>query len=400
MSDHERSSESESQTISRRAAIKKTVNAGLAAGAVMSAPSWVLPALAQGEELVPFSDMPEDYSRPPARPGGTHFLDTRQISSDSFYTDNQDFYVVQHYGQPELDLSSYRLQITGLVDNPVEYTLADLQAMPQFDLDAGFECGGNRPLGIFQGLIGNANWRGVRLRDLLEAAGIQPEGKEIVFFGGDIGVEEIRETEVEQAFARSLPVADAMRDVNMLALQMNGEALPQGHGRPVRLLVPGFYGVANVKWLTQIHVQDRRYMGRFMGRDYVTLKKERVGDQERWVENSVTRINLKSAIVRVSRMADQFTITGFVLNDGTPLQSVEVKIDDGPWQRAEIDPRSSQYSWKLFSMPWSNPDAGEHTIVSRVTDANGNVQPAQGVLPEKVSRWENFGQMPRTLVIS
>ena len=113
MSDHERSSESESQTISRRAAIKKTVNAGLAAGAVMSAPSWVLPALAQGEELVPFSDMPEDYSRPPARPGGTHFLDTRQISSDSFYTDNQDFYVVQHYGQPELDLSSYRLQITG-----------------------------------------------------------------------------------------------------------------------------------------------------------------------------------------------------------------------------------------------------------------------------------------------
>ena len=141
-------------------------------------------------------------------------------------------------------------------------------------------------------------------------------------------------------------------------------------------------------------------MGRFMGRDYVTLKKERVGDQERWVENSVTRINLKSAIVRVSRVADEFTIIGFVLNDGTPLQSVEVRIDNGPWQRAEIDPRSSQYSWKLFSVPWSNPGAGEHTIVSRVPDANGNVQPAQSELPEKVSRWENFGQMPRTLVIS
>ena len=83
------------------------MNAGLAAGVVASTPPWVLPALAQGEELVPFNDMPEDYSRPPARPGGTHFLDTRQISSDSFYTDNQDFYVVQHYGQPELDLPSY-----------------------------------------------------------------------------------------------------------------------------------------------------------------------------------------------------------------------------------------------------------------------------------------------------
>lgn len=400
MSDDKQAPATEGEKISRRAAIKKTVHAGLAAGAVASMPEWVLPALAQGEELVPFSDMPEDYSRPPARPGGTHFLDTRQISSDSFYTDNEDFYVVQHYGQPELDLSNYRLQITGLVDNPREYTLADLQSMPQFDIDAGFECGGNRPLGIFQGLIGNANWRGVRLRDILQAAGVQPEGKEIVFFGGDIGVEEIRETEVEQAFARSLPVVDAMRDVNMLALEMNGEALPQGHGRPVRVLIPGFYGVANVKWLTQIHVQDRRYMGRFMGRDYVTLKKEMVGDQERWVENSVTRINMKSAVVRVSRMGNNHTITGFVLNDGTPLESVEVKIDDGPWQRAEIDSRASQYSWKLFSMPWNNPSAGEHTIVSRVTDVNGNVQPTQDALPEKISRWENFGQMPRTLVIS
>jgi DMSO/TMAO reductase YedYZ molybdopterin-dependent catalytic subunit len=400
MSEDKQAPTTEGEKISRRAAIKKTVHAGLAAGAVASMPEWVLPALAQGEELVPFSDMPEDYSRPPARPGGTHFLDTRQISSDSFYTDNEDFYVVQHYGQPELDLSNYRLQITGLVDNPREYTLADLQAMPQFDIDAGFECGGNRPLGIFQGLIGNANWRGVRLRDILQAAGIQPEGKEIVFFGGDIGVEEIRETEVEQAFARSLPVVDAMRDVNMLALEMNGEDLPQGHGRPVRVLIPGFYGVANVKWLTQIHVQDRRYMGRFMGRDYVTLKKEMIGDQERWVENSVTRINMKSAVVRVSRMGNNHTITGFVLNDGTPLESVEIKIDDGPWQRAEIDSRSSQYSWKLFSMPWNNPSAGEHTIVSRVTDVNGNVQPTQAELPEKISRWENFGQMPRTLVIS
>ena len=124
MSDDKQSPESGGEKISRRAAIKKTVNAGLAAGAVASIPEWVLPALAQGEELVPFTDMPEDYSRPPARPGGTHFLDTRQISGDSFYTNNEDFYVVQHYGQPELDLSSYRLQVTGLVDNPRSHSSA------------------------------------------------------------------------------------------------------------------------------------------------------------------------------------------------------------------------------------------------------------------------------------
>ncbi|MDP6413857.1 MAG: molybdopterin-dependent oxidoreductase [Gammaproteobacteria bacterium] len=383
------------EKIDRRTAIKKTMNAGLAAGAVASMPQWVLPALAQGETLVPFSDMPEDFSRGPALPGGTHFLDTRQISE--FYTDNRDFYVVQHYGQPEVDVDNYRLKVTGLVDNEREFSLAELRNMSQFDIDVGFECGGNRST-LYDGLIGNANWRGVRLRDILNAVGVKPEGEEVVFFGADIGSEEIRETEVEQAFARSLPVAEAIRDVNILALEMNGEDLPLFHGRPVRLVVPGYYGVANVKWLTQIHVQDRRYMGRFMGRDYVTLKREMIGDEERWVENSVTKIQLKSSIVRVTRMGNQHKITGFVLNDGTPLRSVEIKIDNGPWQEAGLDSRATQYSWKLFTMDW-NASPGEHTLVSRVTDANGNVQLTEDQMPDKVSRWENYAQFLRTITI-
>ncbi len=385
----------EDEKIDRRTAIRKTMNAGLAAGAIASMPQWVIPALAQGETLVPFSDMPEDFSRGPALPGGTHFLDTRQISD--FYTDNRDFYVVQHYGQPEVDVDNYRLKVTGLVDNEREFSLAELRNMSQFDIDVGFECGGNRS-SLYDGLIGNANWRGVRLRDILNAVGVKPEGEEVVFFGADIGSEEIRDTEVEQSFARSLPVADAIRDVNLVALEMNGEGLPLFHGRPVRLVVPGYYGVANVKWLTQIHVQDRRYMGRFMGRDYVTLKREMIGDEERWVENSVTKIQLKSSIVRVTRMGNQHKITGFVLNDGTPLRSVEIKIDNGPWQEADLDSRATQYSWKLFTMDW-NASSGEHTLVSRVTDADGNVQLTEDQMPEKVSRWENYAQFPRTITI-
>ena len=221
-----------------------------------------------------------------------------------------------------------------------------------------------------------------------------------MFFAADTGVEAIpnRDTEVEQSFARSLPVADAMDDANILALEMNGEALPQGHGRPLRLVVPGHYGVSNVKWLMQIHIQDRRYMGRFMGRDYVTLKKEMVGDQERWVENSVTKMQLKSAIVRITRLNNQHKITGFVLNDGTPLRNVEIKIDDSTWQEATIDPRSTQYSWKLFTMNW-NASPGDHTLVSRVTDVNGNVQLTAEEVPEKASRWENYAQFPRTITI-
>lgn len=377
---------------SRRQVLKGGV---LAAGAA-AAPSFILPALAQGERLVPFTDVPDTFQVREVQPNTTHWQDTREI--DEFLTDNDDFYLVQHYGQPEIDNDSWRLRVTGMVDNELEFSLQDLMSEAAMEQQVGFECGGNGQR-LFHGLIGNANWRGVSLKNILERAGIQDGAKEVVFFGADMATEEIRGREVEKAFARGLSIPDAMRDENMLAYEMNGEPLPHYHGKPVRLLVPGWYGVANVKWITQIHVQNTRYMGRFMGRDYVTLKKETVGGVERWVENSVTTMNLKSSIIRVTEMGGQYKIQGFVLNDGTPLQSVEVKIDDGPWQRAEMDPRNGRFTWKLFSFDWDNPSAGEHTLVSRVTDINGNVQPPQSDLPEKVSFWEDFGQFPRTIQI-
>lgn len=385
------------EKIDRRVMLKRGINTGLALGAVATLPRWAMPALAQNEVLIPFSDMPEDFQRGPAIPGGTHFLDTRQISS--FYTDNADFYVVQHYGQPEVDIDNFRLKVTGLVENEREYSLSDLQAKSQFQQDVGFECGGNSSR-LYHGLIGNARWGGVSLREILLECGIKPEGKEVVFFGADEGTELIRDTDVDQNFARSLSQEDAMREENMLVLEMNGEALPQFHGRPLRLLIPGYYGVANVKWLTQIHVQDRRFMSRFMGRDYVTLKKEIIGDRERWVENSVTKTQLKSAISRVTRTGNTHKISGFVLTDGTAVRSVEIKIDDGPWRQAELDSSATKYSWKLFQYQWNNASTGEHTMISRVTDVNGKVQLTEDQMPEKISRWENYGQFLRTITIS
>lgn len=376
----------------RRNVLKGSV---LAAGAA-AAPSFVLPALAQGERLIPFTDVPDSFQARPVQPDTTHWQDTREISE--FVTDNDDFYLVQHYGQPEIDNDTWRLRVTGMVDNELEFSLSDLMNRQATERQIGFECGGNSQR-LFHGLIGNADWRGVSLADILRQAGIQQGAKEVVFFGADLATEEIRGREVEKAFARSLSVTDAMREENMLAFEMNGDPLPHYHGKPVRLLVPGWYGVANVKWLTQIHVQSTRYMGRFMGRDYVTLKKENVGGVDRWVENSVTTMNLKSSIIRVTELGGSYSIQGFVLNDGTPLRSVEVKIDDGPWLTAEINPNNTQYSWKLFSLDWPNPTAGEHTLVSRVTDINGNVQATQEELPEKVSYWEDFGQFTRTITI-
>ena len=379
---------------------REVLKSGLAIGglaATAGMPFWSKLALAQGEELVPFSDVPEGFSAPPVTPGGFHFLDTRYI--DSFYTPNDDFYIVQHYNQPEIAADDYRLRITGLVDHPLEFTLDQLRAMDKVEVDAGFECGGNRRE-MFHGLIGNAKWGGVRLRDLLNDAGVQDKGIEVVFYGADKGTENVRNVDVEQAFGRSMHIDDTQRDEIIVAYEMNGVALPLYHGAPVRLIVPGWYGIANVKWLEHIHVQDRRYMGRFMARDYVTLSKIDVGGVERWDERSVTRIQLKSSIIRVTRRGDDHRITGFVLNDGTPLESIEVKIDNGPWQKAEIDPDSTQYSWKLFYLDWSGASAGEHTIVSRVTDINGQMQATPDQMPEKPSRWENYAQFERKVMIS
>jgi len=379
---------------------RDVLKGGLALGgfaATASMPFWSQLALAQGEELVPFTDVPENFAVPPVIPGSVHFLDTRLI--DSFYTPNDDFYIVQHYDQPVITEADYRLNITGLVDKPIVLTLAQLKSRPKVELDAGFECGGNRS-SLFHGLIGNARWGGVSLRALLAEAGIKASGSEVVFYGSDKGTEKIRDEEAEQNFGRSMTVDDAMGPDVMLAYEMNGSPLPHYHGAPLRLIMPGWYGVANVKWLNQIHVQDRRFMGRFQARDYVTLARRDVGGIERWEERSVTKIRLKSSIVRVTRGRTGHTITGFVLNDGTPLRSVEVRIDNGPWQPAEIDPQASKYSWKLFHYAWNDAAPGEHTIVSRVTDVNGEVQPTEDELPEKRTRWENYGQFPRTLTIA
>lgn len=397
MSDNNKQ-ESQPTEMPRRTVLKNGVAIGGMA-ATTSMPFWSKIALGASEEVVPFTDMPEGYTAPPVQAGGIHYLNTAEI--DSFYTPNDDFYIIQHYNQPQISERDYRLRITGLINNPIELTLADIKRRQKFEIDAGFECGGNSPR-LFQGLIGNARWGGIRLVDLLDEVGLQREGIEVVFYGYDGGKEKTRndlDMEVDQNFGRSLHIDDAMNPDIILAYEMNGESLPLYHGAPLRLLVPGWYGVANVKWLNQIHVQDRRYMGRFMGRDYVTLAKRNIGGVERWEERSVTKIRLKSSIIRVTRSGRDHNILGFVLNDGTPIRNVEVKIDNGPWQQAELDPENSKYTWKLFNYTWKNAKPGEHTIVSRVTDVTGQVQATQDEMPEKPTRWENYGQFPRTVRI-
>jgi DMSO/TMAO reductase YedYZ molybdopterin-dependent catalytic subunit len=227
------------------------------------------------------------------------------------------------------------------------------------------------------------------------------QGIEIVFFGSDMGTEEVREIKMPQHFARSMSVSDAMDPQNLLCYEMNGEPLPQMHGFPVRLILPGWYGIANVKWLQRIDVLATRYENRFMARDYVTIREQQVDGQTVWTETSVGRALLKSAPAKVTRNGSQYQIVGAAW--GAPIAQVEVQIDNGPWLPATIDQgEDAEFAWKLWSLEWPNPAAGEHAITSRATDLDGHVQPAQSDpwITGKHTYWESNAQVTRRVHIA
>ena len=387
------------KSLNRRAVLKGGfATAGLLA---MGLGEWALPALAQNETVVPFTDIPEDMVFPSGPDAEVRVLDIRTI--DAPFTATDQFFAIQHYGQPVIDPATYRLKITGRVNTEMELSLADLRARPSVELPAGYECSGNSGRRI-HGLASNGLWRGTPLRDLLSEAGVRPNGKEVVFFGNDRGEEQVnfRGTDfaVEQQFGRSITIDNAMGPGPMLAYALNGEPLTRHQGFPLRVIMPGWYGVANVKWLENIHIQEERYLGKFQARWYRTLKGEMIDGEMKWKETEVSRMQLKSVIARVTRSGNRHEVFGFVLNDGTPLRSVEVQIDGGAWRRAALESSNTQYSWKLFNYSWEGATAGEHTLVSRATDADGNVQPTETDLENKRTFLEHNAQFPRTVMIS
>lgn len=382
----------------RRALLRGSL--ALAGLGFVGIPEWAVPALAEGETPVPFTDIPDTFNPTPS--ATVRYLDLRRI--DGPFTPADQFFTTQHYGHPEVDASAFRLQIDGLVERPLTLAIDDLKKIASQDLVAGFECSGNsrRPV---QGLASNGRWTGVPLRAVLDRAGVKPSGREVVFFGADKGEETVefrnQSFKVEQQFGRSLPREDALAHGPFLAWALNGAPLTRHQGAPLRLIVPGWYGVANVKWLSQVHVQDEPYLGKYQARWYRTLKGETIGGETKWIETAITRMRPKSVIARVTRSGSRCTVLGFALTDGTPIRSVEVRVDDGPWQPATLDPSTrEQYSWKLFTYEWTGVAPGEHTLVSRVTDVNGAVQPTAEALESKKTFLEDNAQFPRRVQIS
>ncbi len=345
------------------------------------------------EVLIPFLDQ---------QPPGKSMVRWEQLKN--WITPNDQVFSVSHYGTPAVDLEQWQLEISGLVQKPRKLSLADLKSRRKKTVTATLECSGNSNSIGFMGAIGNVEWTGTPLAPLLKECGPLKRGIEAVFFGADEKIEKIREKDYLQNFARGLSLGDALRDDVLLAYEMNGQPLEKGHGAPLRLVVPGWFGIAWVKWLTRIEILDRRYMSKYMAREYVTIRGEEKDGKTIWRETSVGPIDVKSITARAVRRKDgSVRLTGAAWTDGTPLNKVEVKIDDGAWQPAQLDLKQrAKYAWTFWSFDWKKPAAGEHAVVSRAIDDEGRVQPAADDPAIKLKRtyWEANQQWPRKIRIT
>jgi DMSO/TMAO reductase YedYZ molybdopterin-dependent catalytic subunit len=412
----------ENQDISRRTLLKDG-GAALAGLTVLQVAGPAQAFAQAGEEVIPWIDQPA----PNPFPAGVGNL-LKWEALDSRLTPTHNFFFVDHHGQPEgLVEATWRIGIGGLVARPQSLTLADLKARERQEVEFTLECSGNNGIGLafFIGGVGNARWAGAPLAPLLDQAGVLDQGSEVVFYGADSGTVTIRDNSgivsggqtgvvepdteggldltITEQFARSMSLEQALNRDNLLCYEMNGEPLPPEHGFPVRLIAPGWYGVATVKWLTRIEVVDHRYAGRFMARDYVSIREELRNGQTLWTLATVSHDRLKSAPAKVTRQNGRYTIMGAAW--GAPIAAVQVQIDAGAWRQASLDSpalqRPRSYAWSFWTLDWGTPTTGEHTIRSRAFDIDGNVQPAPDdpFLASRRTYWESNGHITRRVLI-
>jgi len=297
-------------------------------------------------------------------------------------------YLLIHYDVPLVDPATWRLEIGGAVERPLMLTLDELRARPAVDLAATMECAGNgrallEPRPVSQPwlteAVGTGLWRGVELAPLLEEAGPAAGSVDVVFAGLDRGVE----GEIEQRYERSLSLDEATGAGCLLAYELNGEPLPPQHGFPLRLVVPGWYGMTNVKWLAQITVLDRAFDG------YQVVNGYRFRQTEDEEGRPVTRMRPRSLMVPPG-IPDFMTRERIVEGGSVELQGrawsgrarivrVEISRDGGEtWDDAVVESDPDQrWAWAGWSFLWEAPATGRFTLCCRATDATGETQPLE-----------------------
>jgi DMSO/TMAO reductase YedYZ molybdopterin-dependent catalytic subunit len=303
---------------------------------------------------------------------------------------NERFYVRNHFAAPKIEPATWRLRVEGAVSRPLELSLADLRQMPTVTKPLTLECAGNgrvylspkvRGVAWQLGAVGNAEWTGISLADILNRAGLKSSAVEIVLEGADRGtVNDDPKSPGPIAFARSLPIAKAKSPEVVLAHQMNGQPLPHDHGAPLRAVVGGWYGMASVKWLIRIVAVERPFEGFWQTFDYSLFRRENGLP----VMAPITEMQVKAQIARpavgdIVAANSSHRIFGAAWAGEANVSRVEISTDGGlSWAAAKLFDREAPMAWRFWEYDWKCPaQPGRAILMARATDSRGRTQPME-----------------------
>ena len=326
-----------------------------------------------------------------------------KVLRGAFLTAQEDFYVRSHGPIPRLDGEAHRLTVGGMVGTPLTLTLAELKRrFPQVTLTATMQCAGNRRADLQSvrpttgdpwapGAIGNAAWTGVRLADVLAAAGAETgAGLHIAFDAAD-EVEEDGEGRFH--YGASIPMEKALSPEVLLAFAMNGEVLAPEHGFPLRVVVPGYAGVRSPKWLTAVTVQDRPSDNHMQRRDYKLLPPDVTRETVDWDKGvTINEMPVNAAIcepeLHAALKAGRTSVRGYAIATGRAVARVDVSGDGGRnWMQATLEHEDARpWSW-TFWHAMLELSAGEHELAVRAWDAAGQTQPS---LPDDTWNFKGY----------
>ncbi len=308
--------------------------------------------------------------------------ETKLPAHSDWQTPVDRFFTRSHFAEPAVDPTSYQLTVKGSVARPFALELDELCSYETSELAVTLECAGNSRsfltpaaagLQFEHGATGTAAWTGVPLRILLDRAGVGENAREVLFRGADSGLEGGE----HMRFERSLPLQRAMAADTIVAHRMNREPLTRGHGAPARLIVAGWYGMASVKWLTEIEVIDYQFAGHFQSDAYTFInpgRRDGPGDP-------VTAMAVKSVITNPNQgdtVTAPMTVNGFAWSGHGAIAKVELSFNGGQsWQAAGLAESDNPRAWRAWQLDWSPPGSGHYVIMSRAEDLAGNIQPAR-----------------------
>ena len=297
-------------------------------------------------------------------------------------TPTERFFVRSHFPVPKLDATGFRLRLDGAVQDPLEVDLKRIQALRARHVMLTLECAGNGRTVLEPpvpgvrwgfGAVGTAQFTGTPVRHLLDLSRVRESAKEVLFIGADRGEVEPGRT---VAFERSLPLEVAMENDTLLAWEMNGEPLTADHGAPLRLVVPRWYAVASVKWLTGIRLLTETFAGHYQGEKYVYEKE--AGTRERTpVQAMRVRAIMAHPVEDENLAAGAVEIRGMAWGEAA-IRKVDVSTDGGAsWDEAALGTAPSPHAWTPWSLRWVPPRPGEHILMARARDAEGRTQPLE-----------------------